>query len=838
MSSSFLSKFTPSLMPKEQLRSLFIQREWLLRHIRQGLTESVTTGAKHHYLLVGPRGIGKTHLVSMLFYALEESHEYRKNFLIAWLREEEWGVSSFLDLLIRILRSLADLNDVPEIEQAVEALVTLDQREAEYAAKAVVEDLLNEKVVIVIAENLNALFEGLGEIGQKRFRSLIQETGKLAILATTPSIFSDVHLQTSPFYGFFETHHLEELSVEDARRLILRIAELDEDETLISFLNTREGMARMKAIYHLAGGNHRVYVILSQFLRKNGLDDLVAPFLEMIDDLTPYYQSQLQSLSLQQRKIIEVLCDQRNAMPVKELAARCFISPQTASSQLKELREYRFVTAVAVGREQWYELREPLLRMCMEVKKQRGKPVRTLVDLLRTWYSTEQLASLLDAAEPSHQLATKYLQEAKAIEKVLQKPKTTKKPDKIVTELLDALKAASKTGDENAALHIFSRLVELRGEAGDWHAYAYCLGRNEQYLQALAAINNAIKLDSTLTEAMDHKLIILMQLGRLQQGLETAEEWLVREPESTSALDFKGCFLTQMDRLEDALAVFNDLTAKTPKDSQSWIRLAGVLIKLRRFDEAISILDTAISKDATNAEAWNFKGYLQGFNRQYEQGLLCFNRGISLNPDNDSLWVGKSMMLLNLERYTEALHAAETAMEINRQNRAAHFYRVVALFCSQNYPDYKKELEALIERSKKDQQPVGELGALLRFLLEKHSNMSIWKERSRELLNLFADGRMIVQLATGLTNTVSAVVSDQISDTIARNWVAMWKELTGNVDYFSTALRFLDVALKYRTTKSLEEDKVLVSEERKLFEMLLQEHSMPHTLLFDSATRS
>jgi hypothetical protein len=117
----------------------------------------------------------------------------------------------------------------------------------------------------------------------------------------------------------------------------------------------------------------------------------------------------------------------------------------------------------------------------------------------------------------------------------------------------------------------------------------------------------------------------------------------------------------------------------------------------------------------------------------------------------------------------------------------------------------------------------------LRFLLEKHSSVSTWQEKCTELLKLFNDADIVVQLATGLVNTVPAVVSEQISDSVANNWVHMWKSLVSEFDCFSTSLRFLDVALKYRKTRSLEEDKVLVSEERKLFEMLLLEHSMPQT---------
>ena len=44
-------------------------------------------------------------------------------------------------------------------------------------------------------------------------------------------------------------------------------------------------------------------------------------------------------LSLQQRKIIEFLCTCRQPVPVKEIARRLFISPQTAAGQLGDLRE-------------------------------------------------------------------------------------------------------------------------------------------------------------------------------------------------------------------------------------------------------------------------------------------------------------------------------------------------------------------------------------------------------------------------------------------------------------------------------------------------------------------
>ena len=60
MSTPFLSRFTPSLMQPETLEALFVQRHALAERIVELIRESIITPAKHHNLLIGPRGIGKS----------------------------------------------------------------------------------------------------------------------------------------------------------------------------------------------------------------------------------------------------------------------------------------------------------------------------------------------------------------------------------------------------------------------------------------------------------------------------------------------------------------------------------------------------------------------------------------------------------------------------------------------------------------------------------------------------------------------------------------------------------------------------------------------------------
>ena len=42
----------------------------------------------------------------------------------------------------------------------------------------------------------------------------------------------------------------------------------------------------------------------------------------------------------------------------------------------------------------FWELREPLMRLCLDVKQSRGKPLRMVVEFLRAWYGPRLLDEL------------------------------------------------------------------------------------------------------------------------------------------------------------------------------------------------------------------------------------------------------------------------------------------------------------------------------------------------------------------------------------------------------------------------------------------------------------
>ena len=458
MRATFLSRFTPSLMSPQALEAIFVQREALADRLVTLIRESAMTESKHHSLLIGPRGIGKTHLVSLVCHRIRAMADLRDQLVVAWLREEEWGVASFLDLLLRIIRALEAEHADSELAEKVASIHELPPEAAEQVAARALLDFLEGRTLLILVENLDEIFDGLGDEGQKMLRAYLQENPHFTILATAPSLFNGVSLQTSPFYGFFQIHHLQQVEIEEATELLTKIAALDGDDELASFVPTANGRARIRTVHHLAGGNHRVYVIFSQFLTRDSLDEVVEPFMRTLDDLTPYYQERMRWLSPQQRKIVEFLCDIGSAVRVKQIAQRCFMTPQTAASQLKCLRDMGYVQSHSIGRESYYELREPLMRLCVEVKRNRGEPIRLFVDFLRLWYSRAELRQRLGLLPPEAALERAHVLQA------LEMSQEESEPPRVAACLKD-YDERGETGDFGGASRVAEGLVAVRGAA-------------------------------------------------------------------------------------------------------------------------------------------------------------------------------------------------------------------------------------------------------------------------------------------------------------------------------------------------------------------------------------
>jgi tetratricopeptide (TPR) repeat protein len=548
------------------------------------------------------------------------------------------------------------------------------------------------------------------------------------------------------------------------------------------------------------------------------MERLVEPFIRAMDDLTPYYQARMKHLSLQQRKIIELLCDRRGAITVKEIAQRCFITHQTASSQLKVLREMRYVKATIIGRESYYELNEPLMRISLEVKKHRGEPLRLFVEFLRCWYTRTELENLLVESPLGAKIESQYIRQALTLskegsedpriascQKDLEHYHETREYDKAfnVLDELEALEGVTylylverghiliEQGNYEEAIQTFKQAIELdRTEDYAWFGIGYTYMNIKQYDESLHAYDKAIELGMVGSPIWGLRGVCLQSLGLHEQAIESYKKVIELDPNDVGGWDFMGQSLLELGRYSEAAEAFATAFKLDQNNHQSLVLWFTALMKANKIKEALSI-------------------------GQEHDGILSQNR----------LYVAaKAFALSNVSRDVEALTCWQGLIDKGDRSSFTRLGKVVSLIALQRWDEAKVFLNEAFNISQEDKQtqPVGS-----RLILEKLFNtkqdMEFWQQGISLLVSSYAEHNELSALAAGLVRSISNVLSPTTSDSTAILWRDQWKTASSDYPEMSLAIRLLDTAIAYRKNKDKRILMELPIEERKIIEEIIED---------------
>ena len=463
MNTVSISRFTPSTMSAELLERLFVVRQPILEALMKRVKALGRTPSPHHTLLVGPRGAGKTHLISLVYHRCKSLGETGdgKPLRIAWLPEDPWTLVSYGRLLAAILERIApDLPAQKTDESRLDAYIRHTSHE--------------DGPILVLVENLDQILDALGDAGQQKLRNLLQTESGILIIASTTRLDRSLSSHAAPFFGFFDTIRLDPFSPEEAREMLTTLAREANDSELAKRLSDNESLARIHTIAHLAGGQPRLWALLGSALTVEDLRDLTTLLLNRFDDLTPYYQEQLARLSPMQRLIVAEVATADRPLPVKDLAERIGYDQRSTAKAVSDLTERGWLkptstifTALLDRRRTYYDLAEPLARLAFQIKDSRGEPLPLIVDFLTNWFDVEQLQTFSDNDYCTMALSRMEDDEIGTLARRLTSlPASRVKSLDLLGQVEDAL-AAVAAGDAEPVMALPSSLrqaVELRAQ--------------------------------------------------------------------------------------------------------------------------------------------------------------------------------------------------------------------------------------------------------------------------------------------------------------------------------------------------------------------------------------
>jgi tetratricopeptide (TPR) repeat protein len=564
-----LFKYNPGQGAPGEIEATFVARERALEGIMQDMRERSRSASNQHYLIIGPRGIGKTNLLLMIKQQVLKEEALASAYLPVQTAEEEYSITGLRDLMVRVLELILQANPEDCMKVALQSIngITDDEKAAEAAVSILMEfSQKTGRKILLLMDNLDLIlgdqFTDEAQVG--RLRDLLMNESFLVLVGGAPTYFREVSGYDQPLYNFFKTVHLEELSTEEMTDLLKKRAEWDGNR---EFLDNLAGIRpRLQALHHLTGGNPRLALMLYQLYTQSALPEIRTALHMLLDDLTPYYKARLEGLPAQQRKVMDTFARLGRPATPTELAAETRLPVNQINSILKRLGEHGFVALAKQKRRKTtlYVVSERVFRIWhqMRFSTESRRRLEFLVDFIRIWYSAEQWAQetdrLLDEYR-RHARERHFAEAGRYLEHLDYLIQGAPKPEMAYNVEDEAVRSCVESEDCERAREILEERIKRYGEEGNkarlaesWYLMAYVkseLGRRQEEIEAL---EKSVQIKPDKHEALNNWGNALGDLASMKEGKE-------REELQVSALSkvATACNLARSARDERAISFYS-----------------------------------------------------------------------------------------------------------------------------------------------------------------------------------------------------------------------------------------------------------------------------------------
>ena len=611
-------KFTPDLMSEEELREISVGREKILKRITDELGHAAKGKFRNHYLFIGPRGIGKTHFLLLLYYTIKEG-KLNKNYIPVKFAEKEPSITNMYRFMIRILERLSQ--EGPDQSVNIQTVRKMGPREGlEYALET-----LNElrkrtgKQIILLLENLHRLFKALGRADKARLRSLLQEDDTFIVIGTAPIYLKEVSNAGDPMYLFFKQETLTGLSDEEAIGLLENLDRISGNKRI----NIERDSDRIKGLNRLTGGFPRLLIWLYEIFSTYRVVDVEKNIFQLLDDLSSYYDLRMEGIPPQQEVLVDALAQFDGPARPKELSELTGMSVRTVSSQLKRLSKSGYIKKVFPEKRKKaaiYEISDSLFRLWRDVREPLGREKVTLIiRFFKLWYGPEEMIEEFGRLE----MKAYEAYESGSIEET--------------RECLRYLCYIPEAAPGTEMIQLHGRLFQAYEETG-------MIDEAEKEAERLMSRGKLEgRKDKQLAAYIDH-LKLNLKKGDTKKLEKFAAEFMKFDSEDTKLWLVKASLFDKLGMYDEALTSYEKLTEHSPTDPSVWLGAGNYSYKKGRFNKCLKQYEIALEQ---------YKEL-----REKEPDIIRHKQNFATTNNNLGL------LLSNLGRRKEALDKYGKALEM------------------------------------------------------------------------------------------------------------------------------------------------------------------------------
>ncbi|MCA8923738.1 MAG: tetratricopeptide repeat protein [Planctomycetes bacterium] len=196
-----------------------------------------------------------------------------------------------------------------------------------------------------------------------------------------------------------------------------------------------------------------------------------------------------------------------------------------------------------------------------------------------------------------------------------------------------------------------------------WGYRGVTLWLEDRPQEALADLDEALRLDPGYRVARVTRAQVRAELGDTQGALDDLGEGLARDPTNRRCLEVRGGLLSDLERHAEAKADYERLAALAPEDAWPWRQLTHARASLGDFPGAYEAGKRALELDPKSGPAWTNFGYACKGLGELSEAIEAFRRALEYAPEYTGAWAELGELYLHEERYAEAIEAYGRALE-------------------------------------------------------------------------------------------------------------------------------------------------------------------------------